>query len=175
MDRAVTNSIRKTLHAAAFACCLSASAVLNAQGTSKVITMQSGAQYEGLIGSVDKIGAVVPDPYGAKNIVIVNDGLRRVLANGRRVIKLGDSNRNEILLPVFQKTANRETGFGGSVLSVGPFNEHGHRTIVLRDRQGRAKPISQGIVGVTPRFCELKTLVGSGPCTSAPAQFPPTS
>ena len=43
------------------------------------ITMKSGLVVEGLSGSIDKISVTLeaPDPYGKKQIVLMDDGLAR--------------------------------------------------------------------------------------------------
>lgn len=137
---------------------------VRAQGEPKVVTMQSGAQYEGLVGSVSEMynGNAVPDPFEAKPIVVINDGLRRVFVRDTRVQGgLGDSNRNEVQLDVFQRVSNSSVGFGGTILRIGPFDKNGHRILTMRDPRGRIQTIVQGITSVTPRLCEVKTLVGT--------------
>jgi hypothetical protein len=134
------------------------------RGEPKVVTMQSGAQYEGIVGSIAEMysGEPVPDPFDSKPIVVINDGLRRVFVRDTRVQGgLGDSNRNEVQLDVFQRVSNSSVGFGGSILRIGPFDKNGHRLLTLRDPRGRIQTIVQGITSVTPRLCEVKTLVGT--------------
>ena len=134
------------------------------QNIPKVVTMQSGADYEGLVGSVSEMynGSAVPDPFDSKPIVVINDGLRRVFVRDTRVQGgLGDSNRNEIQLDIFQRVSNSSVGFGGTILRIGPFDRNGHRILTMRDPRGRIQTIVQGITAVTPRFCEVKTLVGT--------------
>ncbi len=135
-----------------------------AQPIPKVVRMESGAQYEGLVGSVGEMynGVAVPDPYESKPIVVINDGLRRVFVRFNKVQGgLGDSNRNEVQLDIFQRVSNSSVGFGGSILRTGPFDKNGHRILTMRDPRGRIQTIVQGITAVTPRFCEVKTLVGT--------------
>lgn len=133
-------------------------------GEPKVVTMQSGAQYEGFVGSISEMyaGPSGAEPFASKPIVVINDGLRRVFVRDTRVQGgLGDSNRNEVQLDVFQRVSNSSAGFGGSIIRTGPFDKNGHRTLTLRDPRGRIQTIIQGITSVTPRLCEVKTLVGT--------------
>ena len=126
--------------------------------------MQSGAQYEGEVGSIAEMysGNSEPDPYDSKPIVVIDDGLRRIFVRDTRVQGgLGDSNRNEVQLNVFQRVSNSSAGFAGSILRTGPFDKNGHRMLTLRDPRGRIQTIIQGITSVTPRLCEVRTLVGS--------------
>ena len=130
----------------------------------KVVTMQSGAQYEGTVGSIAEMysGHSDPDPFDSKPIVVIDDGLRRIFVRDTRVQGgLGDSNRNEVQLDVFQRVSNSSAGFAGSILRIGPFDKNGHRLLTLRDPRGRIQTIVQGITSVTPRLCEVRTLVGS--------------
>ncbi len=148
-------------------CCLAlmcTAAQAYAQPEPKVITMQSGAQYEGRVGSISEMYADTPviDPFDSKPIVVIDDGLRRVFVRDTRVQGgLGDSNRNEVQLDVFQRVSNSSVEFGGSIIRTGPFDKNGHRLLTLRDPRGRIKTIIQGITSVTPRLCEVKTLVGT--------------
>jgi len=150
-------------------CCLAitltaAHALAQGLGEPRVVTMQSGAQYEGFVGSISEMyaGTTAPDPFASKPIVVINDGLRRVFVRDTRVQGgLGDSNRNEVQLDVFQRVSNSSAGFGGSILRTGPFDKNGHRILTLRDPRGRIQTIIQGITSVTPRLCEVKTLVGT--------------
>ena len=146
-------------------CCLALLLIateVRAQGIPKVVTMKSGAQYEGLVGSISEMysGNSVPDPYDSKPIVVINDGLRRIFVRDTRVQGgLGDSNRNEVQLDVFQRVSNSTVGFGGKILRIGPFDKNGHRLVRMLDPRGRIQTIVQGITAVTPRFCEVKTLI----------------
>ena len=136
----------------------------HAQREPNVVTMESGAQYEGVVGSIAEMYAAtsVIDPFDSKPIVVIEDGLRRVFVRDTRVQGgLGDSNRNEVQLEVFQRVSNSSAGFAGSILRTGPFDKNGHRLLTLRGPRGRIQTIIQGITNVTPRLCELKTLVGT--------------
>jgi len=126
--------------------------------------MASGLQFEGELSGVPAIieGSGVFETYGTQPIVRIDDGMRRVYVSFNRVVPpIGDSNRNEIEIPVFQRAYPGSVG-QGSILFAGPFNEWGHRELVVQI-PGRPNPVTyvQGITKITPRYCELKTLVGT--------------
>ncbi len=76
------------------------------------------------------------------------------------MLNIGDSTRNEIELPVFQRPFPGGAGVG-SILNVGPFNEHGHRELTIALSGIPPVTYVQGITKVTPRYCEVQTLVGT--------------
>ena len=130
-----------------------------------VITMRSGQQHEGEIFDIAtySAGMFAFSPFGGANpIIVVDDGIRRVMVNGDRVLKdWGNSLRNEIEFSIRQKTYKGSTGNAMQLLFSGSFNEHGHREFVIRDVSGKRQQYIQGITKITPRYCIVNTLSGS--------------
>jgi pimeloyl-ACP methyl ester carboxylesterase len=135
------------------------------QGVQNVVTMKSGLQFEGEVRTVPEIseGAGIASPFANQlSIVRIDDGLRRVFVSFHRIrAPIGESSRNEIEIPVSQRTYPGSSGTG-SVVSIGPFDLNGHRPITIQTG-GVSTPLSfmQGITKISPRYCELQTLVGN--------------
>lgn len=142
---------------------LSVTTATCAQGGPRVITLETGVQFEGNVGSIQELSEAMYafDPFEIRPIVLIDDGLRRVFVNRKRIVSLGESVLNEISIPVFQKVSGRGEG-AGSIISVGPFDEFGHRKLRMVDGPNRpATVIVQGITKVTPRYCEVESLNGA--------------
>lgn len=136
-----------------------------AQNFPQVVVLVDGRQYEGLAGSTEQInlGDIAPQPFEARNIASIDDGLRRVFVNrARMVANVQDSVLfdQEKKIPLFQKTTDAgSTGFGNWI-SYGPFNEYGHRTLTVRENDGKISSVVQGVTLLTPRYAILQTLLG---------------
>ena len=136
----------------------------------KVVTAMSGVQYEGDLFYVKEyspsMASFSPLPSG-NDIVVVDDGLRRVLLNVNSIaVGLGESQRNEIEFDIRQKEFKGSVG-NGQLIFQGPFDRHGHRELVIRDPLGKRKRFIQGITKITPRYCVVNTLSGA----NNPKQF----
>jgi pimeloyl-ACP methyl ester carboxylesterase len=136
---------------------------IHGQGLPQVLTMNSGLQFEGELASVPAIveGSSVFAEYDSQQIVRINDGMRFVFVSKNRAANIGGSSRNEIEIPIFQRPFPGGQGMGGLV-GLGPFNEKGHRELVIKI-PGIDDPVTyvQGITKITPRYCEVRTLVGA--------------
>jgi predicted esterase len=146
---------------------LSATTV-SAQGSRQVsvITLRNGLQYEGLIARVHDYNiagkAAVPD--GQAQIVMVDDGLRRIFFNQFLIgPQIADAERTETEFEIWQRTLETPTRGAGNLVSIGPFDEFGHRTLSVRNAEGQVEHFAQGITKITPQFCEVKTLAGVKP------------
>ena len=135
----------------------------------KVVTMDTGVQFEGEVFTISKLSVTTAafTPMGAArdHIVVIVDGLRRVFVGQSHVQNLGDSNQgNEISFDVYQRIYNGSEGIG-TFVGVGPFDRYGHREFTIGVQTKSGTPVRrtyvQGITKITPRYCELKTLVGN--------------
>jgi pimeloyl-ACP methyl ester carboxylesterase len=129
---------------------------------SVVATMETGVQHEGEPFDIPtyQVGKSVFQPYAGNPIAVIDDGLRRVFVNKKRIVgNLGPSARRETIIEIPQKTFNGSEG-GGTLLYTGPFNEYGHREFTVREG-GVVRTFVQGITKISPRWCELQTLVGT--------------
>ncbi|MFO0264903.1 MAG: hypothetical protein ACK53V_25020, partial [Planctomycetota bacterium] len=145
-----------------------AATTVSAQGSRQVsvITLRNGLQYEGLIARVHDYNiagkAAVPD--GQAQIVMVDDGLRRIFFNQFLIgPQIADAERTETEFEVWQRTLETPTRGAGNLVSIGPFDEFGHRTLSVRNAEGQVEHFAQGITKITPQFCEVKTLAGVKP------------
>jgi pimeloyl-ACP methyl ester carboxylesterase len=133
-------------------------------GQGQVVTTITGQQHEGEVFDLEKYsaGAFAFSPFGTANrIVVINDGLRRVMLNRNGVlVPFAPSRRNEIEFGISQKTYNGSIGNASAQLFTGPFNEHGHREFIIRDVAGKRRAFIQGITKITPRYCIVNTLSG---------------
>lgn len=132
------------------------------QGLQKVVTVDSGLQFEGELAGVPEIveGSGVFQAYGTQPIVRIDDGMRQVFVSFKRVLNIGESSRDETEIPILQRPFPGGAGVG-SIVNVGPFNKHGHRELTVAISGIPPVTYVQGITKVTPRYCEVKTLVGS--------------
>ncbi|MFN9343458.1 MAG: hypothetical protein ACK6DB_12845, partial [Planctomycetota bacterium] len=145
-----------------------AATTVSAQGSRQVsvITLRNGLQYEGLIARVHDYNiagkAAVPD--GQAQIVMVDDGLRRIFFNQFLIgPQIADAERTETEFEIWQRTLETPTRGAGNLVSIGPFDEFGHRTLSVRNAEGQVEHFAQGITKITPQFCEVKTLAGVKP------------
>ncbi len=129
-----------------------------AQRQTQILTMNTGLQYEGELSAADKIqaGKSVFADHGTSQIDRIYDGLREIYVGRRRVNTVGFSERNEIEIPIFQNVNERPPAFPG-IKRAGPFNEKGHREIVVPGSSGDSVYV-QGITLISPRYCELGIL-----------------
>ena len=137
---------------------------LGAQGIQQVWTHKSGIQYEGILNSTSAVieGTSVYSTYDSQQIVHIDEGLRHIFVSKNRAIgSIGDSTRNEIEIPILQNPAPVSEGHG-SILRIGPFNQFGHRDLIIRTPTS-PDPLFyvQGITKISPRYCEVKILVGA--------------
>ncbi len=133
------------------------------QVTEQIVTLTNGLQYEGTVArllnyTVDlEIRPGDPSPQ----IAMVDDGLRMVFVNWKRIAAINDSTRHEPRLEIFQRTiTGAEPGYGYLIRSE-DFDMFGHRKMRVWDARSRqAEEFVQGITAIRPRYCELETLIG---------------
>jgi hypothetical protein len=128
-------------------------------GIPRTVTLKNGAQFEGQIYSVSSVGGLDAYPQDAKPVVVVDDGLRLLFFNQKRIARTGDAvtMQNEISIPIWQKTHPGDSSGYGFIEAIGPFDEYGHRRLTVRDDTGTTTLI-QGITEIGPRHCEVRTL-----------------
>ncbi|MEQ8790365.1 MAG: PHB depolymerase family esterase [Pirellulaceae bacterium] len=137
------------------------------------ITLNSGVQLEGKIG---EIGDISQNPLqavaggestGVKQIVIVDDDLRRVYVPALQVRAPGvvpSGPRVEERIAIEQRVAvgGRRIGSVGAIIGVEPFDPFGRRIFSLNSNLGRTD-IVQGITQITPRYTKVEGLLGRSP------------
>ncbi|MFM7116645.1 MAG: hypothetical protein ACKO0N_08435 [Planctomycetota bacterium] len=126
-----------------------------------VVTLKNGLQYEGDIARVPdyNLGGNAPDATGQALIVMVDDGLRRIFFNQNLIgPQIADAERSESEFEVWQRKMGATTSGAGNLVSVGPFDEFGHRTLSVRNSKGQVEHYVQGITKITPIYCEVDTL-----------------
>ena len=133
-----------------------------AQAQQVVVTTKNGLQHEGELFSIEKYstGYSQLSPFGSGNlIVVVDDGLRRVFVGQDAIANAnGESQRNEIEFDIRQKEYNGSEGTAAQLISLGEFNEFGHREFYIRDPKNVRRRFVQGITKITPRYCIVNVL-----------------
>jgi pimeloyl-ACP methyl ester carboxylesterase len=140
------------------------------QGT-KRITLKNGLSVVGNLATLNSYVTDVsaPNPYSPDapdNVVLVDDGMRRVFFNRDRIA----NGPVDVLLSqnlVFELTSQKklalsETGAEGyaeQFLGVRPFDEHGHRELLVTYK-GNTEAYVQGITAITPNTTTVETLKG---------------
>lgn len=132
-----------------------------AQREELTVTLNNGLQYEGIAFSTDSLagGQSSYKEFGIFNIRGIADGLRTVFISKNSIDAIGVSSRNEIEIPIFQRTIQSGERFPG-IKFIGPFNLKGHREFIVPWSPDDLV-FTQGITKIHPRFCELKILTGS--------------
>lgn len=131
-----------------------------------VVTLRNGLQYEGLIARVHdyNIAGKAAAPDGQAQIVMIDDGLRRVFFNQFLIgPQIADAERAETEFEIWQRPLETPTRGAGNLVGIGPFDEFGHRTLSVRNAEGQVEHFAQGITKITPQYCEVKTLAGVKP------------
>lgn len=137
------------------------------------ITLNSGVQLEGKIGEIAKISqnpleAVTGgESSGVKQIVIVDDNLRRVYVPALQVrapgvVPSGPKLEERIAIEQRVAVGGRRIGSVGAIIGVEPFDEFGRRIFSLNTNLGRTD-IVQGITMVTPHYTKVEGLLGRSP------------
>ncbi len=140
------------------------------QGT-KVITLKNGLSVKGNLATLNSYVTDVsaPNPYSPDapdNVVLVDDGMRRIFFNRDRI---ANGPVDELLSQnlVFELTSQKklalsETGAEGyaeQFLGVRPFDEHGHRELLVIYK-GNTEAYVQGITSITPNTTTVETMKG---------------
>jgi pimeloyl-ACP methyl ester carboxylesterase len=129
------------------------------------VNMLNGMQHEGVVGTIAEISESLTEmdgPDGGHLITIIDDGLRRIYVNKQRIANFNRIDKKEERFPVWQKSTSGDTGVGvGSIVSAGPFDKYGRRTLQVRVAN-RVDVVIQGITLITPRFCVVENLPNEG-------------
>ncbi len=152
-----------------FVAAAAAPLVLPADARGDVLTLSNGMQLEGKIGKIAKIGQdplsalSSPDAVDVKQIVIVDDEMRRTFVPSKMVAAepvLGPGAATE-RIKIEQRVAavGRRIGSVGPIIRITAFDEWGRRIISMNSAQGRVDVV-QGITLVTPHYCKVEGLLG---------------
>lgn len=134
-----------------------------AQARLSRLTLKNGLSFDGKYSSIDKIAKnlavlnVTAGGVAVKNIVIVDDELRRTYFPKRNLVSINDAEQ-ETVLKINSKAGktNRRVGNLGAVLGAQPFDKWGRRTITVMTSGGRAE-LEQEIVEISPVYTQLQT------------------
>ncbi|WP_425614324.1 peptidase [Anatilimnocola sp. NA78] len=133
--------------------------------SAEVITLKNGMRFE---GSVDKLGNLGANPLAGntvgdvatKEIVIIDDDLRRVFVGQKQVLTFGDSplaGFERIKLQQAVASAGPGIASVGPIVKVTPFDKYGRRTFIMAGSKGNIEVI-QGITEITPRYTKVEAL-----------------
>ena len=140
------------------------------------MTVLNGVQYEGNVFGLRELGAAMSPIINGTDVVVVVNGNRRVFLNPNTVVPPFGASAlgREVTFDVLQRYSKNRTEGSGTFVSVGPFDEYGHRefTIGQTNKGGTAllKTYIQGITKITPRYCVLHNLNGND-TISSPKQW----
>jgi pimeloyl-ACP methyl ester carboxylesterase len=144
----------------ALAICLSSTAI-----HAEVVTLKNGMRLEGSVGKIGSLegnaiqGAKVGD-VATKEIVIIDDELRRIFVGQKQVQALGDSPFSSYeRIKLQQAVASAGPGIAsvGPIVRVEPFDKYGRRTFTMAGSKGNIDVI-QGITEITPRYTKVEAL-----------------
>ncbi|QDU28707.1 Alpha/beta hydrolase family protein [Anatilimnocola aggregata] len=131
----------------------------------EVITLKNGLRIE---GKVDKLGNLGANPLqgntvgdvATKEIVIIDDDLRRVFVGQKQVLTFGDSPLSSFeRIKLQQAVASAGPGIAsvGPIVKVTPFDKYGRRIFTMAGNKGNIDVI-QGITEITPRYTKVEAL-----------------
>lgn len=131
----------------------------------EVVTLKNGLHLDGSLGLVGELGAnpLAPEnpegPVDVKNIVLVDDGLRRVFLPKNLIANTDPAVKNYVKIPITQRVAEsgRRVASVGSIARVTPFDEWGRRTVTINTPLGSLDVI-QGITEITPTYTKVQGL-----------------
>ncbi|WP_254509321.1 peptidase [Anatilimnocola floriformis] len=132
----------------------------------EVITLKNGMRIEGSVGKIGSLdGAVAAGAAGGgdvavKEIVIIDDDLRRVFVGQKSVQTFGDSQMSAFeRIKLQQAVASAGPGIAsvGPIVKVEPFDKYGRRTFTMAGNKGNIDVI-QGITEITPKFTKVEAL-----------------
>lgn len=142
--------------------------ILAVPAPAEVITLKNGMRLE---GSVDRLGSLGADALkgkavgevATKEIVIVDDDLRRIFVGQKQVQTVGDSQlsgfeRIKLQQPV--AAAGPSIASVGPIVRVQPFDKYGRRIFTMTGNKGNIDVI-QGITEITPTYTKVEALTTS--------------
>jgi predicted esterase len=132
----------------------------------EVFTLNNGTILE---GSADEISSVAVDPTrglgetGLKQILLVDDGLRRVFVPRKQIAAIATqpaANREKI--PLYQRipSGGQPIKVVGMPLHIDPFDEWGRRIFKMVGPGGKPIELVQGITEITPRWTKVEAIEG---------------
>ena len=138
----------------------------HAQARLSRLTLKNGLSFDGKFDSIDEIAKnlavlnVTAGGVAVKNIVIVDDELRRTFFAKRNLVSVDDAEQETVVkLRSRPSKINRRVGNLGAVLNAQPFDEQGRRTITVMTQDGR-KDLVQEIVEISPVYTRLQLAQG---------------
>lgn len=141
---------------------LTASSLASAQNVA--YTLRNGLLVEGLGGTVSQITINMAFDQTDRSIVMLDNGLKRTFFSKRDIANKGDSTLSNLEIEIFQRVNDGNDNRGnGTLLAVGKFDEHGHRTITVRipmkNGGTQVVPVVQGVTKISPLWTEVQTLI----------------
>jgi predicted esterase len=139
--------------------------VFQAHLSAEVITLKNGMRIEGSVGKLGSLDGNVLQgnavgEVATKEIVIIDDDLRRVFVGQRNVLTFGDSQLSSFeRIKLQQAVASAGPGIAsvGPIVQVKPFDKFGRRTFTMAGAKGNIDVI-QGITEITPRYTKVEAL-----------------
>lgn len=131
----------------------------------EVITLKNGMQIPGSVGKVsgldgDPLKGAAGGEVATKEIVIIDDDLRRIFVGQKNVQTFGDSQISAFeKIRLQQAVASAGPGIAsvGPIVRVQPFDKYGRRIFTMAGNKGNIDVI-QGITEITPRYTKVDAL-----------------
>lgn len=138
---------------------------LHAPLFAEVITLRNGMRLEGSVSPLGGLDGNVLQgntvgEVATKEILIIDDDLRRVFVGKKSVLTIGDSQASAFeRIKLQQVVASAGPGIAsvGPIVSVKPFDKYGRRTFTMAGNKGNIEVI-QGITEITPRYTKVEAL-----------------
>ncbi len=136
-----------------------------ASAFAEVITLKNGMRIEGSVGKLGSLDGNVLQgntvgEVATKEIVIIDDDLRRVFVGQKNVQTFGDSQLSSFeRIKLQQAVASAGPGIAsvGPIVKVDRFDKFGRRTFTMAGAKGNIDVI-QGITEITPRYTKVEAL-----------------
>lgn len=143
--------------------CTTSALPLHAQGRSR-LTLKTGLTFDGKFSSIDKLSKnlavrnVVAGGVQVRNIVIIDDELRRTFFPKRNLVPPIRAAEQDFVVPIFKKRkkVHKSIGFLGAVRGAEPFDQFGRRKISVRTASGW-RSVVQEIVEISPVYTRLQS------------------
>lgn len=131
----------------------------------EVVTLKNGMRLEGSVGKLGSLDGNVLQgntvgEVATKEIVIIDDDLRRVFVGQRNVQTFGDSQLSSFeRIKLQQAVASAGPGIAsvGPIVRVERFDKYGRRIFTMAGAKGNIDVI-QGITEITPRYTKVEAL-----------------
>lgn len=140
---------------------------LGSAGFAEVVTLRNGMRFEGVIAEIASIAEnplipkATPGEVSVKQIVVIDDNLRRVFVPQRMIASVAPSH-----LPALEKIRlnqrvmeqGRQVAGIGHMIRVTPFDDWGRRIMTLAGGKTGRIDLIQGITEVTPVYYRVEGL-----------------